>query len=416
MRLHVLAFAAALSLLSACQRTSAPPAPPHGEVRVQTWVLPAEPGALAPELGQTADGRVLLSWISHRPGRRNALQFSLYSEADGWQSQPRTIAVGNALQANAADPPHLLATPDGALWAQWVQAQPDAAGGSDVILARSKDGGMRWEQITRVNSDGMPTEHGFAALWADAADAVGIAWLDGRGKRPQAGGEGEGDMQLRANRFDLDLKRGSDAVVDARTCDCCGVAVAQTSRGPLLAWRDRDGNEQRDIAVARRQNGTWTAPRIVHADGWKIAGCPVNGPALAARGNTVVLAWYSEARGEPVLSLARSDDAGDSFGAPVRVDVGPGVLGRPAVALDAQQVWVAWLRENTPQQTQTLFLARYTPDLSRRLQTLQVATLAAKGLASGYPRMTVDARGGWLVWTDVASDGLPHLRGARITH
>ena len=90
-----------------------------------------------------------------------------------------------------------------------------------------------------------------------------------------------GAMQLRSNLFTLDLQRGTDAVVDARTCDCCQTAVAMTAKGPLLAWRDRSEDEVRDIAVARFENNAWTAPKPVHADGWKVESCPVAGPALA---------------------------------------------------------------------------------------------------------------------------------------
>jgi hypothetical protein len=413
-----LAFALAFSLplLAACKRDAQPAKPANGDYAVQTWALPAEAGSVAPDLVTAPGGRVLLGWINRREGRRNALQFASYTDETGWQSQPRTIAVGNALVASAADTPHLLATPDGALWVQWPQALPDDADGYDVVLARSRDGGVRWEQITRVNNDGMEAEHGFASLWPDGADALGIAWLDGRA---QDGGEGEaqghhaaGAMQLRANRFDMDLQRGTDAVVDARTCDCCQTAVAVTARGPLLAYRDRSDDETRDIAVSRLENGVWRAPKTVHADGWKTEACPVAGPALAAAGNAAMVLWYSEAGGTPTLRIARSSDAGDSFAAPVTVDAGAQVLGRAAVAIDARQVWVAWLRERP--QGQPLVLARYAPDLSKKLQQLEVATLGARGLASGYPKLAVDAGGAWLAWTDVV-DGAAHLKGARVT-
>ena len=52
---------------------------------------------MAPDLVRTPDGRILLSWINRREGRRNVFQFSSYTETDGWQSQPRTIAIGNSL-------------------------------------------------------------------------------------------------------------------------------------------------------------------------------------------------------------------------------------------------------------------------------------------------------------------------------
>ncbi len=63
-----------------------------------------------------------------------------------------------------------------------------------------------------------------------------------------------------------------------------------TARGPVVAYRDRSVDEVRDIAVVRRVNGTWTTPAVVHDDHWQIAACPVNGPALASRGDTVVIA------------------------------------------------------------------------------------------------------------------------------
>src|SRR3546814_6347875 len=115
---------------------------------------------------------------------------------------------------------------------------------------------------------------------------------------------------------------------DAPVCDCCGPDVAVTARGPLLADRDRTVDESRDIHVARLEDGAWRTLPAVHADNWKIAGCPVNGPAIAAAGNDAIVAWYSAANDVPKLQVARSTDAGDSFAAPVVVDEGEAVQGQ----------------------------------------------------------------------------------------
>src|SRR3546814_6361394 len=66
-----------------------------------------------------------------------------------------------------------------------------------------------------------------------------------------------------------------------------------------------------------------------------------------------------------------------SFAAPVVVDEGEAVQGRPDVALDDKQAWVAWLREDAS--GQSLWLARYAPDLSRELSRTQVAALQGRG-------------------------------------
>ncbi len=404
-RFNLLVLAGVIAVLPACQREVPAAAVSQGDYSIQTWVLPAEIGSMAPDLTQAADGRVLLSWINRREGRRNALQFASYNESVGWQSQPRTIAVGHSLLANGADTPHLLATPDGALWAQWLQTSPDQATGYDAVLARSRDGGMTWNQITRINHGAPAAEYGFASLWVTGVDSAGVAWLDGRAQ------EKTGKTQLRANHFSLDLQRETDLVLAEHACDCCQTQVAMTERGALLAYRGRDDQNIRDITTRRWEDGQWSPPITVHADGWHVETCPVAGPAVAAHGEKAVVAWYHEQESTPVLQLAYSADAGDHFSAPQIIDEGEAVLGRVAVAVDAQQVWVAWLREEAL--GQSLHLARYTPDLSRKLQTLQVATLGARGLASGYPKLLANNGTAWLVWTD-SVDGVAHLKGARI--
>lgn len=401
--------------LAACSRQAPPPtAAASGDYAVQPWQLFAGPGAMAPDLSASADGRLLLSWLSKVDGRRSALQFASYTDAGGWQSQARTIAVGNSLVANWADTPHLLATPDGALWAQWLQANASAPSAYDVVLARSRDGGMSWSQLTRVNQASRGTYSGFAALWPAAADRLGIAWLDGGGKAAGDHGDGGhagGDMQLRSTSYDMDLAAAPAAALDLRTCDCCQTDAAMTARGPLLAWRGRSDSEIRDILVARLDGAGWTAPAPVHADNWKIAGCPVNGPAVAAAGTQALVAWYSEGDGAPAVRLARSSDAGDSFAAPLVVARGPDVLGRVDAALDGEHAWVAWLREDAA--GQALMLARYRADLGSELQRLEVARLQGRGRATGFPKLALQSGVAWLVWTDVV-DGVTQLKGARI--
>src|SRR3546814_20499074 len=104
---------------------------------------------------------------------------------------------------------------------------------------------------------------------------------------------------------------------------------------------------------------------------------PVNCPSIAAVGNDAIVALDSAANDVPKLQGARSTDAGDSFAAHVVVHEGEAVQGRPDVALDDKQAWVAWLREDA--RGQSLWLERYAPALSRELQRKQVA---ARGSSS----------------------------------
>ncbi len=413
------------ALLSGC---SDPPAPPQpavtGDLAIEAWPVPAMRGSAQPDLAVTPDGRMLLSWISSGQGRRPAMQFAeLYP--DGHWEGPRTIAVGNAMFTNWADTPHIVATPDRALWAHWLQKSAEAPYAYDVMLVRSLDHGMNWSEPRKVHDDATQTEHGFVSMWPQGDSRLGIAWLDGRNTAAaQSGGndhdghaDGHGDghgggaMTLRAAVFDANLRATDAAELDAMTCDCCQTDAAATVDGAVLVYRGRSEGEIRDIYATRFNGKTWSKPARVHADDWMMPACPVNGPSVAARDKDAVVAWYTAAGDTPAVKLARSVDGGAVFGKPVTVDAGAATQGRVAVAVDAQQVWIVWLREEAG--AQSLWLARYSSDLSRPLQRIKLADLQGKGRATGFPKLVLNRNAAHVVWTDVI-DGEPELRGLRI--
>lgn len=416
--------------LAACSRDAQPPSEAAATTidaarayAVHDWPLPAAIGSAQPNLALTPDGRILLSWTSRIAGRRNALQFVAMAENGRWQSDARTVVVGDTLMVNWANIPHIAQTADGALWVQFVQKR-GAGHAGDVALARSIDGGFNWSSPIAVNDDGVEAEHGFATMWPVGTDRMGVAWLDGRDNtgadpHPASRGEGhemamhhDGRTALRAAVFDMNLQRSGETVVDAKTCDCCQTGIAATSRGPLLVYRDRSDKEVRDIVAIRHDGKAWGKPVPVHADGWVMPGCPVNGPSIASDGDNVVVGWYTAADDNPTAQLAHSADAGDSFAAPVLLEQGEAVQGRVAVALDAQQAWALWIHEDA--NGQSLWLSRRTPDLARELQRIEVSKLQGRGKATGFPQIVLRDGSAYVAWTDIV-DGAPHLRGAVVT-
>jgi len=417
----VLALTTAL-LLAACQREAAAPtqpaagaiaAQPARPFTTQPWSLPVSAAAAQPDLIVTPEGGLLLSWVEPQD-KAHALKFSAL--ANGQWSAPQTIAQGSDWFVNWADTPHIAVMPDGALWAHWLQKSAASTYAYDVVLVRSSDGGATWSKPLRVNDDGKAVEHGFVSLWPASRDSLGIGWLDGRDSGGEEhgghGGHGaSGAMTLRTATFDAQLQRHDESRLDAMTCDCCQTDATMTARGPLLVYRDRTPDEIRDIAVTRLQGGAWTTSHTVHDDQWKMPACPVNGPSASARGDDVLVGWYTAANDTPTLKLARSGDAGDRFGAAVTVDQGEAVQGRVDVALGEDAAWVLWLREDAG--GQSLQLARYAPDLSRELQRIEVAKLKGRGRGTGFPQLVLHGGTPRVVWTDVV-DGKPELNAATI--
>jgi hypothetical protein len=296
--------------LSAC---SAPAPPVEWTPILEEIPAPAEGVSAVPQL-TARSGRTILSWLESRDFR-HTLKYAERTDT-GW-SEPRTIVSAGGMFHNAADVPSVMALDGGRLAAAWLETDPRHAAAYNLLLAWSSDG-TTWSAPVRPHHDGTPTQHGFGSLFA-TPNGFGIAWLDGRHTNPDLPEGENGNMALWATSFAAGGEQASEAEVDGRVCDCCQTSADVTAEGPIIVYRDRSEGEIRDIVVSRSSDGKWSAPAVVHADGWKLNGCPVNGPAIAARDRRVVVAWFTGAAGKGEVFAAFSDDAGRTFGRPVRV-------------------------------------------------------------------------------------------------
>lgn len=357
---------------------------------------PAGANSAQPQLSTSSRG-VLLSWIE-REGARASLKFS-ERNAKGW-TPAITVASGTDWFVNWADVPSVIRLSDGTIAAHWLEKNGGGAESYDVRLSYSRDEGKTWAAPFLPHSDHTKTEHGFASLIEPSAGQLGLVWLDGRAMMtgPEHAGHGMGNMSVRFATFDKQWKQTAESVVDDRVCECCPTSMAVTSYGPIAAFRNRSDAEIRDIVVSRLVGGKWTAPAAVHNDNWKIEACPVNGPAIAADKKNVAVAWFTGVGGENRALVAFSNDAGATFGAPVRVDDG-GTLGRVDAALlpngDAIVTWIE--RAGTLSEFRW---RRVSPNGSKSAPM----TISGIGTArtSGYPRMAVNGNTLTFAWVDTA--------------
>ena len=403
-RLYV---AAALALLAAAP--AAIKATQTGAAIVlQPLAAPTTGNSSLPQLSVSSKG-ALLSWVE-RAGDLATLKFAERT-ATGW-TEARTVASGRDWFVNWADVPSAMRLPNGTIVAHWLQKSGPDTYAYDVRLSYSRDDGKTWSPSFIPHHDGTRTEHGFASLFP-LGDGLGAVWLDGRNMKSAAGhdehGGNGGVMTVYFGRFDRDFKQVEESVVDARVCECCPTAATVTSEGVIAAFRDRSPAEIRDIYTSRLVNGKWSEPSAVHADGWNIAACPVNGPALSASGRNVAASWFTVKADQGQAYLAFSADAGRTYGAPIRVDDG-GSLGRVDVALvpDGSAAIATWI-EFADQRSQ--FRARRIDRSGARSAPVTIAGLAA-GRASGYPRMALNGRELVFAWTESVAVGATQVKTA----
>lgn len=383
----------ALAAVSVAACTAGPPPARSPGTPIPTAAIarlsapPAASGATALDLLVDSGGRPTATWIEPvGSGGVHRVRMSRLS-AGRW-SAPTTVAEGAGIVVNSADVPSVAEVEGGALVAHWAEA---SGAGYHVVLARSSDEGATWKRLGSPHADRSATEHGFASILPDGT----VVWLDGR-----ATAQG-GATALRAARAG---DSAADVSLDARVCDCCPTAAVMTERGPVVFYRDRLDGEVRDISAVRREGGRWSAPSVVSRDGWAIDACPVSGPAAAARGDRVAVAWHTEADGVARVLVAFSGDSGATFEPATELDRAAGTSaprGRVSLALDdsggALVTWVAGRGEDA------VIVARRAAPGGALGPPRDLAALPA-GRASGTPRIArvdgdlvvlwVDASGG----------------------
>jgi hypothetical protein len=367
--------------------------PAEWNVVVEPVDSPAAANSSEPFLS-VSDRGVLLSWIE-REGTMTRLKF-VERVSSGWTA-PITAASGPDWFLSYADVPSVLRLSNGALVAQWLKTTEERIEAYDLRMSYSTDNGKTWASPFTPHHDRTTTQHGFATLLEMPGNGVGVVWLDGRNSAYEDDRPESGTMFLRFAAFDANWKQIADTDVDRRVCECCPTAAVMTSAGVLTAFRDRSETEVRDISVSRLENGAWTAATTISNDNWQLDVCPVNGPALSARGSDVAAAWFTVKNDQGQAYAAFSSDSGRSWTAPIRLDEA-GSLGRVDVELlddgSAVATWIEYADGRSD------FRLRRVERTGGRSAPVTVSAVSG-GRASGYPRLA--RSGGELVFAWTAS-------------
>ena len=361
-----------------------------------------------PNFAKNEKGELWLSWLEYLDDTLNALQ--VVPLKNGVPGDLIVVDTGSNWFVNWADFPSVAPfEAKGEMAAHWLQKSAEGTFDYDVRLAISRDGGQTWPTEFIPHNDGIAAEHGFVSLVALPENQMFAVWLDGRHTKTEVDGN-KGAMTLHAAIFDNEGRIREDYELDSRICDCCQTAATLTDEGLVVAYRDRSEAEVRDIYVVRQTESGWTEPVAVYEDNWLINGCPVNGPALDARGKKVALAWFTAADGVPQVKLALSGDAGKTFSAPIRLDEEV-ALGRVDVSwVSDTEVWVSWTESG--EQSGAIQLAR----LNAAGEVLQKGAVAKTDPSrkSGFPRLAAGRAGVYLAWTEITDEGLTKVRLAQV--
>ena len=362
--------------------------------QVKQLKSPADTASAEPYLFTDKNGLVYLSWIE-RIGKESFLKFSTLHDSS-W-SAPIVIASGSNWFVNWADYPLLVADGNNNIIAHYLEKSGKGTYAYDVKWVASSDQGKTWTAPKILHDDGKQAEHGFVSM-INKGDDFFVSWLDGRNAAMEDGGghdahEGHGGaMTIRAASINKQGQKIEEWELDNRVCDCCQTSAVLTTNGPVVIYRDRDENEIRDMSIVRFVNGQWTAPKTIYTDNWKIAGCPVNGPRASAKGNTLAVAWFSAPEKNSKVNLVFSENGGETFNEPIRIDEGKGIGRVDVEMLDEKSAMVSWM-ENGHIKAQKVYKD------GKKEPSIIIAT-SSEERSGGFPQMTLSGANLIFAWTD----------------
>ena len=328
-----------LGLLAACTE---PPVPPKF-TEPTPLTLAAGPAAEGPRLSVGPAGQLALSWME-RDEQGGTLKYTTLN--DGRWGNAIPVVTDPGMFVNWADIPSVVPLSEQDWLAHWLSKSAASTYAYDVKVSHSNDAGVTWSAPLSPHDDGTPTEHGFVSISRDGNDTH-LLWLDGRDTANAATDNPiDTSMTLRSATMGIDGTVSEEQLIDDSVCDCCRTDMAIASTGRIAVYRDRTEQEIRDIYITRRIEGVWQTGVPISEDGWKIAGCPVNGPAIAAQGDLVAVAWFTGANDEPKVQARISTDAGRNFGAPILISR-LNVIGQVDIEiLNEHAVAVSWLEKS----------------------------------------------------------------------
>ncbi len=330
------------------------------------------------------------------------------------------IAKGCDWFVNWADFPSLQVAENGDWLSFHLKKSAADSYAYDLWLTRSIDQGKTWQAPFLAHRDGQSVQHGFVSLSPLRGDRFLAVWLDGRKGSSDHSSTGHGNtdhsnaghsehdhedqMTLRSAEVSRAGVISAETEIDARVCSCCSTDLASVGNEQVLVFRDRSSDEIRDIGIARYTKGRWRSSGKTHDDQWRIAGCPVNGAAIAANANDALLVWPTMLENGALSIRARKLSGSPT--AFLTIAEGQAVQGRVDVAAWGKDRWlVSWLGTNLNAQP-ALMVAIIDSKLTIVERTEVALVEASRSI--GIPKlasMTINGKpNALLLWTEVVED------------
>lgn len=305
----------ALTLIATLAASLAYPAAAPGTeaVRGNSPVSAVEDSAFAllgnrsvhePQLHVDDEGRPLLLWREKGATESNLYAAKLTSE--GIFSTP--VRVNDEIETVGSYPmDELRAAVAIGTGGRVAVAWGDARG--QVRLAESRDGGATFAAARRLEQVDEPAYRSFPAISYDEAGILHAVWIDSRFAENFA--EEPADLFYARVTPDTIKEHNLTADQEPSVCGCCRPYMDSSAPDSVrIVFRNTTADGYRDIfAIDGGLEAGFTVPYRIGPPLWKLRGCPMSGPVVAADD----VLWPDGSTGKKLLRRAGFGDDSAPF-------------------------------------------------------------------------------------------------------
>lgn len=259
----------------------------------------------------------------------------------------------------------------------------------------------------RIDGAPAPIEASSVRMCVLGSGAVVVVWVDARSGVPAvwARRSAEGGLSWPEPPTRINTATAAASEVDL---GCAGETL-------VAAWEDTRDSEVEAASVywARSTDGGASWQPDARLAGSELGLSDALGPRVAASGDDVHVAWYTDVDGSYDIYVASSRDAGATFGEATRLDTDPAGTAwsaHPEVAADADgRVLVAW--EDRRSGVVDVYAA-FSPDAGA---SWSADARVDQGDGDSYaPKVVLEAGEGYALWHDERDGDALEVYAARI--
>jgi len=293
-----------------------------------------------PFFTKNAKGVPVMSFAKETKENQTVLCYATFDYNKKKFLNPVIIQSSKGVELHGENSPKIIFKPNNEIIAVWGMdnASEKKKYAGLVNYSQSFDNGKTWTKAIPLVKSASSIDQRYFDIDLLPNGEVAIIWLDSRTKT-----EKEGSTLYYAATVGTSGFQNEKPIAET-TCQCCRTDLFITKKGVInAAFRDIINDEIRDMVLTySKDNGkSFSEPKRISPDNWKINGCPHTGPTMTENETGLHFAWYTSGGGTGVF-YANSFDYGKNFSKRTVVSAKPSAKHPQITSLNNKEILIVW--------------------------------------------------------------------------